>query len=104
SAGTQDAGPRVTYRLYDPPNTIGRLGAFAGQFGVMVRAYAYIASLGADGLRAMSEAAVLNANYVQARLRDAYDLAHDRICMHEVLFSGKRQKANGVKTLDIAKR
>jgi glycine dehydrogenase subunit 2 len=93
-----------TYRLVDPPQTIGRLGAFGGQFGVLLRAYAYIRSLGPDGLRAMSEAAVVNANYVQARLRGAYDLAHDRTCMHEVLFSGKRQKAQGAKTLDIAKR
>ena len=72
--------------------------------GVLLRAYAYISSLGGSGLRAMSEAAVLNANYVQARLRDAYDLAHDRTCMHEVLFSGRKQKAQGAKTLDIAKR
>jgi glycine dehydrogenase subunit 2 len=92
------------YQLIDPPNSIGRLGAFHGNFGVLLRAYAYIRSLGADGLRAISEAAVLNANYVQARLRDAYDLAHDRRCMHEVLFSGRRQKAQGAKTLDIAKR
>jgi glycine dehydrogenase subunit 2 len=93
-----------TYALTDPPLTIGRLGAFSGNFGVLLRAYAYISSLGPDGLRAMSEAAVLNANYVQARLRGAYDLAHDRTCMHEVLFSGRRQKAQGAKTLDIAKR
>jgi glycine dehydrogenase subunit 2 len=97
-------GAASAYRLYDPPQTIGRLGAFHGNFGVLVRAYAYIRSLGADGLRAISEAAVLNANYVQARLRGAYDLAHDRRCMHEVLFSGARQKARGAKTLDIAKR
>ena len=87
-----------------PPHTIGRLGAFHGNFGVLLRAYAYISSLGPGGLRAMSEAAVLNANYVQARLRGAYELAHDRTCMHEVLFSGRRQKAQGAKTLDIAKR
>ncbi len=71
---------------------------------MLLRAYTYIRSLGADGLRAISEAAVLNANYVQARLRDAYDLAHDRGCLHEVLFSGRRQKAQGARTLDIAKR
>ena len=94
----------ATYRLTDPPHTIGRLGAFHGNFGVLLRAYAYISSLGPGGLRAMSEAAVLNANYVQARLRGAYELAHDRTCMHEVLFSGRRQKAQGAKTLDIAKR
>jgi len=92
------------YVLTDPPHSIGRMGAFGGQFGVLLRAYAYIRSVGPDGLRAMSEAAVVNANYVQARLRGAYDLAHDRTCMHEVLFSGKRQKAQGAKTLDIAKR
>ncbi len=98
------AAQQSTYRLNDPERTIGKLGAFHGNFGVLLRAYAYIRSLGADGLRAISEAAVLNANYVQARLRGAYDLAHDRGCMHEVLFSGRRQKAQGAKTLDIAKR
>ena len=92
------------YELVEPPQSIGRLGAFHGNFGVLLRAYAYIRSLGADGLRAISEAAVLNANYVQARMRGAYDLAHDRTCMHEVLFSGRRQKAQGARTLDIAKR
>jgi glycine dehydrogenase subunit 2 len=92
------------YALAEPEHTIGRLGAFHGNFGVLVRAWAYIRSLGEDGLRAISEAAVLNANYVQARLMGAYDLAHDRTCMHEVLFSGARQKAQGAKTLDIAKR
>jgi glycine dehydrogenase subunit 2 len=104
SPPSRASGDTPTYALYDPPSTIGRLGAFHGNFGVLLRAYAYIRSLGADGLRAISDAAVLNANYVQARLRDAYDLAHDRRCMHEVLFSGRRQKAQGAKTLDIAKR
>src|SRR5206468_3674906 len=61
------------YALFDPPDSIGRMGAFHGNFGVLLRAYAYIRSLGADGLRAVSEAAVLNANYVQERLRGAYD-------------------------------
>jgi glycine dehydrogenase subunit 2 len=92
-------------RLHDPPHTIGRLGAWHGNFGVLLRAYAYILSLGGDGLRSMSGAAVLNANYVRARLKDAYDLAHEeRTCMHEALFSAKRQKAQGVKALDVAKR
>ncbi|TAK58554.1 MAG: glycine dehydrogenase subunit 2 [Dehalococcoidia bacterium] len=88
----------------DPPHSIGRMGAFHGNFGVLLRAWAYIRALGADGLRSISEAAVLNANYVQARMRGAYELAHDRTCMHEVLFSGRRQKAHGVRTLDVAKR
>ena len=92
------------FALEAPERSIGRLGLFHGNFGVLVRAYAYILTLGADGLRAMSEAAVLNANYVQARLRNAYRLPYDRRCMHEVVFSGSRQKAQGVKTLDIAKR
>ena len=90
--------------LAAPERSIGRLGLFHGNFGVLVRAYAYILSLGADGLRSISEAAVINANYVLARLRDAYRLPYDRRCMHEVVFSGSRQKAKGVKTLDIAKR
>ncbi len=94
----------TTYCLHEPQRTIGRLGAFHGNFGVLLRAYAYISSLGPDGLRAMSEAAVLNANYVQARLSGAYELAHDRTSMHEVLFSGRKQKVQGAKTLDIAKR
>ncbi len=98
--GAEDA----RYVPVDPPKSVGRMGAFHGNFGVLLRAYAYIRSLGADGLRAISEAAVLNANYVQARLKDAYELAHDRHCMHEVVFSGSRQKARGVRTLDIAKR
>ncbi|MCI0857047.1 MAG: aminomethyl-transferring glycine dehydrogenase subunit GcvPB [Chloroflexi bacterium] len=92
------------FSLETPERSIGRLGLFHGNFGVLVRAYAYILSLGADGLRGISEAAVLNANYVQTRLQNAYRLAFDRRCMHEVVISGSRQKAHGVKTLDIAKR
>ncbi len=93
-----------SYTLAAPEQSIGRLGMFHGNFGVLVRAYAYIRSLGADGLRAESEAAVLNANYILARLRDAYRLPYDRRCMHEAVFSGSRQKAKGARTLDIAKR
>ncbi len=92
------------YTLAAPERSIGRLGLFHGNFGVLVRAYAYILSLGADGLRGLSEAAVLNANYVLVRLREAYRLPYNRRCMHEVVISGSRQKAKGVKTLDIAKR
>lgn len=93
-----------SYALAAPEQSIGRVGLFHGNFGVLVRAYAYIRSLGAAGLREVSDNAVLNANYILARLRDAYRLPYDRRCMHEVLFSGSRQKAKGVKTLDIAKR
>ncbi|MFN8533364.1 MAG: aminomethyl-transferring glycine dehydrogenase subunit GcvPB [Dehalococcoidia bacterium] len=88
-----------------PARTIGKVRAFYGHFGMFVRAYTYIRSLGPDGLREVSEHAVLNANYLRARLQDLYDLPYDRVCMHEVVFSGVRQKQqSGVRTLDIAKR
>ena len=90
---------------YDYPDSIGRVRAFYGNFNVMVKAYTYIRSLGPDGLKRASEVAVLNANYVKERLKLYYDLAYDRICMHECVFSGKRQvKESGVHTTDIAKR
>ncbi len=92
------------YVLGAAPHTIGKLGAFHGNFGVLVRAYTYIRSLGADGLRQISENAVINANYLLAKLRSAYDLSYDRLCMHEVVLSATRQKRNGVRGLDIAKR
>ncbi|MBI1886436.1 MAG: aminomethyl-transferring glycine dehydrogenase subunit GcvPB [Chloroflexi bacterium] len=87
-----------------PERSIGKTMAFHGNFGVLVRAYTYIRSLGAEGLRAISENAVVNANYVLARLKGAYHLPYGRRCLHEVVFSGSRQRAKGVKTLDIAKR
>ncbi|HZP25605.1 MAG TPA: aminomethyl-transferring glycine dehydrogenase subunit GcvPB, partial [Dehalococcoidia bacterium] len=87
-----------------PEQSIGKTMAFYGNFGVLVRAYAYIRSLGADGLSAISENAVINANYLRARLKDAYQLAYDRTCLHEAVFSASRQRARGVKALDIAKR
>jgi len=89
---------------YDRPQSIGRVRAFGGHFGVLVRAYTYIRLLGAEGLRRVSEAAVLHANYLRVALRDRYEVPYDRPCMHEVLLSGRRQKAHGVRTLDIAKR
>ena len=92
------------YYLGAPVQSIGKLGAFHGNFGVLVRAYAYIRSLGAQGLRQISEDAVINANYLLARLKDAYDLSYDRLCMHEVVLSANRQKKQGVRGLDIAKR
>ncbi len=92
------------YTLTSPANSIGSLGTFYGNFGVMVKAYAYIRSLGAEGLKAVSENAVINANYLKEKLKAYYHLPYDRTCMHEVVFSGKWQKAKGVKTLDIAKR
>jgi len=92
------------YTFSSPAESIGSLGAAYGNFGVMVKAYAYIRSLSAEGLKEVSENAVINANYLKKKLKDYYHLPYDRTCMHEVVFSGKRQKAKGVTTLDIAKR
>jgi len=86
------------------PKSIGRLKAFYGNFAIMVRAYAYILSMGKDGLRRASEMAILNANYIKAKLKDSYYLPFDRTCMHECVFTDKFQSAKGVTTLDIAKR
>ena len=91
-------------RSVDYPLSIGQVQAHMGNFGNLVRAYTYIRSLGAEGLREIADVAVLNANYLRVKLQDVYDLPHDRICMHEVVFSGRRQKAKGVRTLDIVKR
>ncbi|MHB9002691.1 MAG: PLP-dependent aminotransferase family protein, partial [Coriobacteriia bacterium] len=88
-----------------PVSSIGRVRSFHGNFGVLVRAYAYIRALGGQGLRAASEQAVLSANYLKERLKGAFDLPYDRTCMHEFVLSGSRQKRDtGVRTLDIAKR
>jgi glycine dehydrogenase subunit 2 len=86
------------------PLSVGRVRAFCGNFLVLVRAYTYIRSNGPDGLRHVSESAVLNANYVMRALQDAYDLPYDRTCMHEFVFSANRQKRHDVHALDIAKR
>jgi glycine dehydrogenase subunit 2 len=86
------------------PLSIGRVRANCGNFLVLVRAYTYIRSNGPDGLRRVSDSAVLNANYVMRALQDDYDLPYDRACMHEFVFSANRQKRNEVHALDIAKR
>lgn len=92
------------YFDYNRPQSIGRVRSFNSNFGVVVRAYTYILSMGAKGLRDVSEMAVINANYISEKLKDVYHLPYDRICMHECTFSGKWQKDKGVSTLDIAKR
>ena len=92
------------YKFKSPAKSIGRIANFYGNFGVMCKAYAYIRSLGASGLREVSENAVLSANYLKEKLKPYYHLPYNRTCMHEVVFSGRRQKAEGVRTLDIAKR
>ncbi|MHB9025919.1 MAG: aminomethyl-transferring glycine dehydrogenase subunit GcvPB [Armatimonadota bacterium] len=104
-------GPIVTrdadgaYRWETPAKTIGRMKTFHGHFGILVRAYTYIRMLGASGLRAVSENAVINANYLQARLRGVFPLPYgERACMHEFVAQGIIDGAPGVRTLDIAKR
>jgi glycine dehydrogenase subunit 2 len=106
-----DNGHGPFYDLdFDRPKSIGRLRGFQGNYGVFVRSYAYIRSLGAAGLRDVSEVAVLNANYLLARLRAAGVLEHlpvayDRICMHEFVLSGAPMKRElKIRTLDLAKR
>ena len=86
------------------PQSIGKLQAFWGNFGMLVRAYAYIRTMGPDGLRSVSDNAVLNANYVMKRLEAHYDVAVPGPCMHECVLSARRQKKRGVTATDIAKR
>ncbi len=88
----------------DRPLSIGKVHSFYGNFGVIVRAYAYILAMGPEGLRQASEDAVLNANYCLSQLKEAYYSPFDRFCMHECVLTSKKQKAYGVRTLDIAKR
>jgi glycine dehydrogenase subunit 2 len=100
-------GPGTAGQLYwsfDRPQSIGRVRAFYGNTGMFIRALAYISANGPDGLRQTTEDAVLNANYIRAKLEDLYELPYKTASMHEVVFSDKRQAAKGVKTGDIAKR
>lgn len=92
------------YRLVMPEHSIGRVRSFYGNFLVYAKAYAYILSHGPQGLREVSETAVLNANYMMNRLKDLYELPYDRTCMHEFVLSGSWMKKHGVRTLDLAKR
>jgi glycine dehydrogenase subunit 2 len=92
------------YGLVMPSKSIGRVKAFHGHFGMMVRAYAYIRMLGEAGLRQVADYAVLNANYLLARMRDTYHVPYDRICMHEFVAEGRWDDAPEVHALDIAKR
>lgn len=92
------------YLDYSLENTIGKVKAFFGNFGVLVRAYTYIIMMGRAGLRKVSEDAVLNANYLKEKLKSTYKLPYDQICMHEFVLSGELQKEQGVNTVGIAKR
>lgn len=89
---------------YDRSHSIGKVQGFYGNFGVMVKTYIYLRMLGARGLRKVSEGAITNANYLMKNLKALYYLPYDRFCQHEFVLSGSRQKAKGVRTLDIAKR
>ncbi|CRH88603.1 aminomethyl-transferring glycine dehydrogenase subunit GcvPB [Peribacillus simplex] len=89
---------------YDRPQSIGRVKPYYGNFGINVRAYTYIRSMGPDGLKAVTENAVINANYMMRKLEPYFDLPYNRHCKHEFVLSGRRQKKLGVRTLDIAKR
>ena len=89
---------------WDHPDSVGKLHAFHGNFGILVRAYSYIRSMGADNLKKASQLAVLNANYIKENLKGTYHLPYDRPCMHECVFSDKIQNEYKVTTLDIAKR
>ncbi|MFA6958274.1 MAG: aminomethyl-transferring glycine dehydrogenase subunit GcvPB [Thermoanaerobaculia bacterium] len=92
------------YQDFNRPDSIGRVRAWNGNFGVLVRALTYMRSMGGEGMRRMAEIAVLNANYIRARLKNAYHLPYSDPSLHEVVFDDKNQLVNDVHTLDIAKR
>jgi glycine dehydrogenase subunit 2 len=100
--GTDELAP--LYSFVTPKNTIGRVKSFYGQFGMMIRAFTYIRMYGPDGLRKISEYAVLNANYLLSKIRHAYHLPYDRTCMHEFVVEGMWSDLPEVHALDIAKR
>ena len=101
---TEDDAIGSCYGLVMPPRSIGRVKSFYGNFGVFVRANAYIRALGAEGLREASQMAVLNANYLRSRLEGTYPLSHQRSCMHEFVVQGIVEGAPSVHALDISKR
>ncbi|HEX9798308.1 MAG TPA: aminomethyl-transferring glycine dehydrogenase subunit GcvPB [Anaerolineales bacterium] len=92
------------YLLVEPDQTIGRVKAFHGHFGMAVRAFAYLRMHGAEGLRAIADHAVLNANYLRVQLRQHYHVPYDRICMHEFVAEGHWEAAPDIRALDISKR
>jgi glycine dehydrogenase subunit 2 len=100
--GDDDTAP--LYGFVYPEHSIGRVKSFWGHFGMMVRAYTYIRMYGPDGLRSVSEHAVLNANYLMALMKDVYHLPYDRTCKHEFVVEGQWDDAPDIHALDIAKR
>tara|TARA_Y100000590_G_scaffold470676_1_gene667667 strand:- start:5935 stop:7371 length:1437 start_codon:yes stop_codon:yes gene_type:complete len=102
---TTDKNNEPFYKINNQENSIGKMGAFHGNFGVLLRAYVYISLLGKEGIAQISEDAVLNANYILNELKDVLDLPYNRTCMHEVVFSARNfKKKFGITALDIAKR
>ena len=99
-----EAGDPPTYGFVWPKKSIGRVKAFHGHFGVMVRALTYILMLGQEGLRHVAEAAVLNANYLRVMLQDTYHIPYNRLCKHEFVAEGRWPDAPGVRAVDISKR
>ncbi|MFQ5686669.1 MAG: aminomethyl-transferring glycine dehydrogenase subunit GcvPB [Candidatus Scalindua sp.] len=102
--------PRITKKddsynwQYDLPDSIGRVKPFFGSTGVLIRAYAYLLSVGSEGLRKIAESALVNANYLSKKLLDYVEIPYGKRCMHEFVASTKKLKTNGISTLDIAKR
>ncbi len=92
------------YLDYNRPYSIGKIKSFYGHFGVMIRAYTYILAMGAEGLKEASRRAVLNANYMMAKLKEHYKLPIDEMCQHEFVLGGLKDGTGEVTTLDIAKR
>ncbi|WP_029688414.1 aminomethyl-transferring glycine dehydrogenase subunit GcvPB [Thermoanaerobacter sp. A7A] len=89
---------------YDRPLSIGKVRSFYGNFNVLIKAYSYILTMGAEGLKRASEMAVLNANYLKEKLKNHYKVAVDKVCMHEFVLAGLLEKVNDIRTLDVAKR
>ncbi len=92
------------YLNYDMPQSIGKVKGYYGNFGILVRAYAYMLAYGGDGLKQVSSDAILNANYLKTLVKDYYQLAYDKTCMHEFVVSASAQKELGVNASQIAKR
>lgn len=101
-ASTENPAP--LYGWHMPENTIGRLKAFHGNFGMLIRAYAYIRAYGAEGIKAVTQYAVLNANYIRVKLADTYKVPYNRICGHEFVLEGHFDGVEAVHALDISKR
>jgi len=101
---TVEKGKDGYYLDYNRPKSVGKVISFYGNIEVIIKAYCYLRSLGKEGLKKVSQNAVLNANYLMKKLKRYFYLPYDRLCMHEFVLSGEKKRINGVRTLDIAKR